>query len=122
MHPVLARYLDIAEALDTLGRVREDGVGADAMQAAYLDAAEGAPELVDALRAVQGQKRLTEEAQHALLSLAAQATLRVLSQDPDVLPKLAAANGALESAGATGEQAEAYLSALVLEEAFGGDD
>lgn len=122
MHPVFARFLSLERALDTLDRSCEDGLALDGAQAAFVDAAGASPELVSALESGRGQARLSEEAQHALLSLAAQAALRALSRVPEVFPKLAAAEAALGAAGATPEQAEAYLCALVLEEAFDGDE
>ncbi len=119
MHPVLERYLDFSTAWSTVRR-RAEAVTPEAR--AFLAAVDADAELWKAVAEAEGKAHPPEEAQEALLGLAAHAALRALDEDEGLAPALQRARGALRSEGATESQADGLLAALVLEEAFGDPD
>jgi len=88
---------------------------------AFVLAARARPDLWSAVERAAGKAHPPEEAQTALLALAAQTATTVLGDDDRLLGPLERARGALEAEGATPDQIEALLGAVLLEEAFGDD-
>ncbi|MGZ3481549.1 MAG: hypothetical protein ACXU81_14435 [Myxococcaceae bacterium] len=89
--------------------------------AAFVLAARGRPDLWSAVERAAGKAHPPEEAQNALLVLAARTATTVLADDDRLVDPLDRARAALESEGATEDQIEALLGAVLLEEAFGDD-
>ena len=89
--------------------------------AAFVSAARARPDLWSAVERAAGKAHPPEDAQNALLVLAARAASSVLEDDERLVGPLARARGALEEEGATPDQVEALVGAVLLEEAFGDD-
>jgi hypothetical protein len=88
---------------------------------AFVSAARARPDLWTAVERAAGKAHPPEEAQNALLVLAAQTATTVLGDDDRLVGPLERAWGALQSEGATEDQIHALLGAVLLEEAFGDD-
>ena len=88
---------------------------------AFISAARARPDLWSAVERACGKAHPPEEAQNALLVLAARTASTVLEDDERLAGPLERARGALEAEGATPEQVEALVGAVLLEEAFGDD-
>ncbi len=89
--------------------------------AAFVSAARARPDLWSAVERAAGKAHPPEEAQNALLVLAARTATTVLSDDDRLLGPLERARAALESEGASEDQVDALIGAVLLEEAFGDD-
>lgn len=120
MHPVLARYLNLQTALDTLHRA-EQGEPLSEDERAFADVATDAEERRAQLLSASGAGKPKPEVQEALVYLAAHAAARALQHDSALQPALAQARAALESEGANAEDVNQFLASIVLEEAFGYD-
>jgi hypothetical protein len=88
---------------------------------AFISAARSRPDLWSAVERACGKAHPPEDAQNALLVLAARTASTVLGDDERIAGPLERARGALEGEGATPEQVEALVGAVLLEEAFGDD-
>jgi hypothetical protein len=88
---------------------------------AFISAARSRPDLWSTVERACGKAHPPEEAQNALLVLAARTASTVLGDDERLSGPLERARGALESEGASPEQVEALVGAVLLEEAFGDD-
>ncbi len=121
MHPVLARYLDLAAAQDTLRRA-DAGVALEGDALAFAEAARSAPEQRRAVLAAGASRSSSAEAQQGLLYLAAHAAARALAAEPAFVAPMATARQLLTDEGASPEEADHFLASLVLEEAFGYED
>ena len=88
---------------------------------AFVLAARSRPDLWSTVERACGKAHPPEEAQNALLVLAARTASTVLGDDDRLAGPLERARGALEAEGATSEQVEALVGAVLLEEAFGDD-
>ena len=88
---------------------------------AFVLAARARPDLWSAVERAAGKAHPPEEAQNALLVLAAHTATTVLGDDERLLGPLERARGALEAEGATPEQIDALLGAVLLDEAFGDE-
>lgn len=119
MHPVLRRYLNVTEAWAT---VQKPVAERTSEERCFVTAWEKHAREREALRPYEGKRRLSEEAQSALLALATFGAVAALEEEPVLGEALREARAALLSAGASSEQSEAYLAALVAEEGFGFDD
>jgi hypothetical protein len=89
--------------------------------AAFVSAARSRPDLWTAVERAAGKAHPPEEAQNALLVLAARTASTVLADDDRLLGPLERARAALEAEGAGEEQIDALVGAVLLEEAFGDD-
>ena len=118
MHPVIARFLDLAAVTNALEKSRQDDT-LDADEAALVQVAAELPELADALNEARGKKAVSPSTQQQLIVLATRAATRRLTQDPSMGPRIASAVAALEAQGANREEAESLVAQAVLEEAFG---
>jgi hypothetical protein len=121
MHPLLARYLNLEVAVDTLSRA-DQGQVLKAEERPYAEASSQFPEERSAVLAARGKARPAEATQKSLVRLAAHGALQALSQETPTAEKLQTARGALVEAGSTEAEADAFLAALVLEEGFGDDE
>ncbi|MFZ5470443.1 MAG: hypothetical protein ACOZIN_13480 [Myxococcota bacterium] len=121
MHPLLAHYLSLNAAVDTLRR-DERGEVLKASERFYAHTARSHPDKKDTLLATAGNPHLGEDTQGALVFLAAHAALHALAEDEAMGEKLASAREALKAEGATDEEANQLFASLLLEEAFGYDD
>ncbi len=88
---------------------------------AFVSAARARPDLWSAVERAAGKAHPPEDAQNALLALAAHTATTVLGDDDRLSGPLERARGALEAEGATPDQVDALLGAVLLEEAFGDD-
>lgn len=89
--------------------------------AAFISAARSRPDLWTAVERAAGRAHPPEEAQNALLVLAARTASTVLADDDRLLGPLERARVALEAEGASEDQVDALIGAVLLEEAFGDD-
>lgn len=118
MHPVIARFLDLAAAVNALEKSQQDDT-LDADESALVQVAAELPELAGALTEAKGKKVVAPTTQQQLIVLATRAATRRLTQDPAMGPRISSALGALEAQGASREEAEQLVAQAVLEEAFG---
>ena len=88
---------------------------------AFISAARSRPDLWSMVERACSKAHPPEEAQSALLVLAARTASTVLGDDERIAGPLERARGALEAEGATPDQVEALVGAVLLEEAFGDD-
>ncbi len=88
---------------------------------AFVAAARARPDLWTAVERAAGRAHPPEDAQYALLVLAARTAATVLGDDDRLAGPLERARGALEAEGAMPEQIDALIGAVLLEEAFGDD-
>jgi hypothetical protein len=88
---------------------------------AFVLAARSRPDLWSTVERACGKAHPPEDAQNALLALAARTASTVLGDDDRLSGPLDRARGALESEGATTDQIDALVGAVLLEEAFGDD-
>jgi hypothetical protein len=117
MHPTFAQYLDLHVAWETLelagGEEPLEGPAAD-----FAAVAAAHPEVQAAVLAGKARAQAGEAAEQALVLLAALAAVKTLSRTERWQAPMTAAREALYRAGATEEEAEAFLARLVVEEAF----
>ncbi len=88
---------------------------------AFVSAARARPDLWCAVERAAGRAHPPEDAQNALLVLAAQTATTVLVDDDRLTGPLERAWSALRAEGATEDQIDALIGAVLLEEAFGDD-
>lgn len=118
MHPVIARFLDVAAALNAVDKSQnEDTLDAD--EAALVQIVATDPTLAKALAEARGKKSVSPTVQQQLIVLATKAATHRLSQDPAIGPRIASATSALKAQGASDEEAQHLVAQAVLEEAFG---
>jgi hypothetical protein len=117
MHPTLAHFLDLHVAWETLDRARK-GEELEPREAAFAAAATAQADLSTAVLAGRGAPQAGEEAERALVLLAALATVSSLAEEEDTAKATQAALRALAAEGASEDEAAAFLAQLVMEEAF----
>ena len=120
MHPALSRYMDFQTVWGVWQR-RNGCAPDEPTDEAFVSAARSRPDLWTAVERAMGKHHPPEEAQNALLVLAARTASTVLTDDERLVGPLERARGALEAEGATPEQVDALVGAVLLEEAFGDD-
>jgi hypothetical protein len=121
MHPLIARYLDLDTARETL---QKDKSGEPLGPEEKLFVATAADH-VDKRAAVLGGKSTraaSSDAQAALLFLAAHTAARALAEEPELSAAATQAREALAREGASTEETEAFLASILLEEAFGYEE
>jgi hypothetical protein len=121
VHPVIAAFLDVRSAVDTLER----GVGgalSSAEEAAFVSAAKAHPDLSAYVLQAKGKEKPSEDSQNATILLAVRAALAVLPMDVVLAAPAKKAREALTAAGADTEQIEQLLGGVLVEEAFTGDN
>ncbi|MBK7860144.1 MAG: hypothetical protein IPJ65_16320 [Archangiaceae bacterium] len=121
MHPVIAAFLDVKTAVETLERgVAGIPMGPDAM--AFVAAARTHSELSAYVLQAKGKETPGDDSQNATILLAVRAALSRIPSDPVLGPQAKRARDALAAAGADAEQVEQLLGGVLVEEAFTGDN
>ena len=121
MHPVIAAFLDVNTAIDTLER----GLGgalSSPEEAAFVAAAKTHSDLSAYVLQAKDKAKPSEDSQNATILLAVRAALAVLPTDPVLAAPAKRAREALTAAGADAEQIEQLLGGVLVEEAFTGDN
>jgi hypothetical protein len=120
MHPLIARFLNLEAARETL-RKEKSGEALDAEEQLFTTTAAKHPQQRSEVLGVSGRK-LASDAQASLVLLAAHTAARAIGQDSRLASAAAKAREALTSEGATEEEADAFIASILLEEAFGYDE
>jgi hypothetical protein len=120
MHPVLARFLDLGHAQQAVRKIRA-GASLDAAEQALAKVIPRDPDKVAALLEARGAHP-SEEAQAALVFLAAHAALEALREAPAAAAALTRADLSLRGHGGSDAQVSALLASVLVEEAFGYED
>jgi hypothetical protein len=115
MHALISRFLDLAVAASTLEAAAPPS---DPDAAAWLAEANREPKFKDALARAKGKTPSPNLQQQAIVIAVRAATARLLD-DPSLGPAAKGAIVALETEGASTEEARSLLSGVLLEEAFG---
>lgn len=117
MHPLIARFLNLPATVALLEKGRVEGLDAD--EAALVAEAERAPKERAVILEAKGRAQPSNEVQQQAIILLTRAATARLESDPTLGPKALAARAALAAEGATSEEANALVSQVLLEEAFG---
>jgi hypothetical protein len=120
MHPLIARFLSLDAARETL-RKEKAGEPLDSEEQLLTATAARHPQQRSEVLGVSGRK-LASDAQASLVLLAAHAAARAIGQDGKLASASAKAREALTSEGANEEEADAFIASILLEEAFGYDE
>lgn len=118
MHPIIARFLDLPQAVAALEKL-ETETTLDSEESALIAAAAKHPKSRAVLLKAKGSKNITSEAQQHLIILATHAATSRVAVDPILGPRVTSARAALLKEGATEDEADALIAQAVLEEAFG---
>ncbi|MBX7096940.1 MAG: hypothetical protein K1X89_04425 [Myxococcaceae bacterium] len=120
MHPVLARYMNAQQLLESLARHGRGEKAQDEVEAALFAEASAHPEVGASL----GKKssKTSDEASAEVLKLASNAAVRALSQDAALGPLVEAGRAAMRQEGASDEETQLLLAMVLLEEGFGTDE
>ncbi|PZR16626.1 MAG: hypothetical protein DI536_05560 [Archangium gephyra] len=118
MHPIIARFLDLPQAIAALEKL-ETETTLDSEESALIAAAANHPKSRAAVLKARGSKNVTSEAQQHLIILATHAATSRIAVDPILGPRVTSARAALLKEGASEEEADALIAQAVLEEAFG---
>ena len=121
MHPVIAAFLDVNTAIDTLERGLA-GTLSSPEEAAFVSAAKTHGDLSAYVLQAKDREKPSEDSQNATILLAVRAALSVLPTDPVLAGPTKKARDALTAAGADAEQIEQLLGGVLVEEAFTGDN
>ncbi|MGQ0507218.1 MAG: hypothetical protein ACT4TC_18075 [Myxococcaceae bacterium] len=121
MHPTLARFLNLDVAADALYR-DQLGQVLKADEKPYVELARQAPDQRAAILASRRAPHPSDEAQQALLFLAAHAAVGAVREDGTLGPLVQSAEKSLKDEGASKEEVDSFLASLLLEEAFGYDE
>lgn len=119
MHPVLARYLNLQAAQETLSRADSGAQLSPSDEQPFVDAANASPEQKAEIVKARSKGKPPSVTQEALIYLAAHAAARSLKTDAALANALTGARSALMSEGADEEDVHQFLASMVLEEAFG---
>ena len=120
MHPLIARFLNLDAARETL-RKEKAGEPLDAEEQLFTAAAAKHPQQRAEVLGVSGRK-LASDAQASLVLLAAHSAAHAIGQDAKLASATAKAREALISEGASEEETDAFISSILLEEGFGYDE
>ncbi|WP_224243384.1 hypothetical protein [Hyalangium gracile] len=120
MHPLIARFLSLEAARETL-RKEKAGEPLDAEEQLFVAAAAAHPQQRGEVLGVAGRK-LASDAQASLVLLATHTAARSIAQDSKLASATAKAREALISEGASEEETEAFIASILLEEAFGYEE
>ena len=118
MHPLIARYLDLSNAVATLEKADQGGA-LDADEAAFAAEAKREPKMREALLKAKGRTLPSNQVQQQGIVLAVRAATARVFEDPALGPKAKAALQALQAEGASADEAMGLVFQIVLEEAFG---
>ncbi|HYI02015.1 hypothetical protein [Hyalangium sp.] len=120
MHPLIARFLSLEAARETL-RKEKAGEALDAEEQIFTATAAAHPQQRAEVLGVTGRK-LASDSQASLVLLAAHTAARAIAHDSRLAPATAKAREALTSEGASEEETESFIASILLEEAFGYDE
>ncbi|HLL02138.1 MAG TPA: hypothetical protein VK539_16215 [Myxococcaceae bacterium] len=120
MHPLIARFLDLEAARETLRREKA-GEPLSAEEQLFTATAAAHPQQRSEVLGIASRK-LNSDAQASLVLLAAHTAARAIAQEPKLGAVSTRAREALVSEGASQEEAESFIASILLEEAFGYDD
>ncbi|MFL5346434.1 MAG: hypothetical protein ACJ8AT_16730 [Hyalangium sp.] len=120
MHPLIARFLSLEAARETF-RKEKAGEPLDSEEQLFTAAAAAHPQQRAEVLGVTGRK-LASDVQASLVLLATHTAARAIAQDPKLSSVTAKAREALTSEGASEEESEAFIAAILLEEAFGYEE
>jgi hypothetical protein len=121
MHPLIARYLDLDTARETLQKEKAGEPLGPEEQLFLATASEHADKRAAVLGS-KGTRSASSDAQAALLFLAAHTAARALGEDAELAAAAAKAREALGREGASPEETEAFIASILLEEAFGYEE
>ncbi|MBN1206868.1 MAG: hypothetical protein JXB05_18435 [Myxococcaceae bacterium] len=120
MHPLIARFLSLEAARETLQKEKA-GEPLTPEEQLFTATAAAHPQQRAEVLGVSGRK-LASDAQASLVLLAAHSAARAIAQDPRLAEATAKAREALASEGASEEETEAFVASILLEEAFGYEE
>ncbi|ATB27412.1 hypothetical protein [Melittangium boletus] len=118
MHPLIARYLSPEAARDTLQK-EKDGAPLEPEERLFVQTANAHPDKRGILLGGKDKRRLSSDAEAAVIFLAAYAATRALAEDPTLAPATAKAREALAAEGASEDETDAFIASILMEEAFG---
>jgi hypothetical protein len=114
MHPLISRFLDLSVAVSTL----EQASPSDPDSTAWLAEANREPKVKEGILRAKGKTASPQVQQQAIVIAVRAATTRLL-EDPALGAAAKAAVVALETEGASTDEAKSLLAQVLLEEAFG---
>jgi hypothetical protein len=120
MHPLIARFLSLEAARETLQKEKA-GEPLSPEEQLFTATAAAHPQQRAEVLGVSGRK-LASDAQASLVLLAAHSAARSIAQEPRLAEATAKAREALTGEGASEEETEAFIASILLEEAFGYEE
>lgn len=120
MHPLIARFLSLEAARETL-RKEKAGEALSPEEQLFTATAAARPQQRAEVLGVAGRK-LASDAQASVVLLAAHTAARAIAQDSRLGAATAKAREALISEGASEEETDAFIASILLEEAFGYEE
>ena len=117
MHPVIARFLSLDNAVAALEKA-DQALALDAGEAALARAAALDQRARAAILSAKGKRRPPPRAEEALVALSTRAAVELLAGDAVLGPAAAAARSALAAQGASEDECTTMVAGAVLDEAF----
>lgn len=114
MHPVLARYLNLQAAQETLSRADSGAQLSPSDEQPFVDAANASPDQKAEIVKARSKGKPPSVTQEALIYLAAHAAARALESDAALATALTGARSALMSEGADEEDVHQFLASMSL--------
>lgn len=121
MHPLIARYLSPEAARETLEK-EKNGEPLGPEERLFAQTASAHPDKRNELMGGKGKRHLSSDAEAAVVFLAAYAATRAIAEDPTLSAATLKARESLKAEGATEDETEAFIAAILLEEAFGYEE
>ncbi|MFO0601275.1 MAG: hypothetical protein U0228_38550 [Myxococcaceae bacterium] len=118
MHPLIARFIDLTNAVATLEKNGFERT-LDADEAAYVRAADRMPQARVAILKAKGKAKPSSDVQQQLIVVATRAAALRATTDRELGPRIETARAALLKEGASESEADDLIAQAVLEEAFG---
>jgi hypothetical protein len=121
MHPLIARYLSPEAARETLEK-EKNGEPLGPEERLFAQTAAAHPDKRNELMGGKGKRHLSSDAEAAVVFLAAYAATRAIAEDPTLSAVTARARESLKEEGASEDETDAFIAAILLEEAFGYEE
>lgn len=121
MHPLIARYLSPEAARETLEK-EKNGEPLGPEERLFAQTAAAHPDKRNALMGGKGKHQLSSDAEAAVVFLAAYAATRAIAEDPTLSAATLEARKSLEAEGASEDETDAFIAAILLEESFGYEE
>lgn len=121
MHPLIARYLSPEAARETLEK-EKNGEPLGPEERLFAQTAAAHPDKRNELMGGKGKRHLSSDAEAAVVFLAAYAATRAIAEDPTLSAATLKARESLKAEGATEDETDAFIAAILLEEAFGYEE